>query len=192
MGGRHQPRRRRLADRPAAQPRPADGPSHRPRRSPGISRLPGPGEDRRQGRLRHRRPGPHVQGPRCTPAGRQDSRRPKDPGQASHRPRQRPHPPDQPASGTTPGNLSAAGARAEPDQQGADPAADRLSNSSRHPPQRCQAHQDLAEESQGQRRFVDRAGRRRSSSSSAHRAARREVGRLDGGPPRWWPASRRG
>ena len=47
-----------------------------------------------------------------------------------------------------------------------------------------QAHRDLAEEPQGQGRRCARPGRRRRGPLSAHTAARREAGRLDGGPPR--------
>ncbi len=41
----------------AGQP---DGLPHRPGRPPGLGRLPRTGQDRRQGRPRHRRPNPHA------------------------------------------------------------------------------------------------------------------------------------
>jgi hypothetical protein len=45
-----------------------DGRHHRPRRAPGVGRLSRPGQDGREGRLRHRRPGTHALGPRSPTA----------------------------------------------------------------------------------------------------------------------------
>ncbi len=125
-----------------------------------------------------------TRAPRRAPARRRDSRRPQDSGQTPHRPGQRPHPSDQPAPRTTPGDLPGLGASAEPDEQGPGSAADRLPDAGSHPPQRCQARSRPGRRTARSEGLPCSPSRRRGGPVPARRAARREAGRLDGGPPR--------
>ena len=167
--------------------RPARRLSHRPGRPPGLGHLPGRGQDRREGRLRHRRPGPRPPRPGPAAARRRDRRRPAHPDHPPPGPGLRPHPADQPPARPTPGDLPCAGARPGTDQPGAGDAADRLPDPGRDPPRRRQADRDVAEEPQGpQRRRARQDGRSRPPRPSTPPCPARSS------PPPWWSASRRG
>lgn len=125
--------------------------------------------------FRHRRPGPHPAGPGSVAALRRYRRRPAHPDQPAPGPRLRPHPAEQPPPGPTAGDLPRSGAVSRPDEQRPGHTSERLPDAGSHPPNRCEAPRDVAEEPQRERVVGLHPNRNRSASARTNGA----IGRGD-------------